>query len=104
MGSVFNTRLWTGGPQIPVLVEMGVLGWCPSGMGVLGWVVILVTMIHASVALTENRNIHLRIGSIESEPFLRSVPGEEGNAGYEGFIKDLVDVLHHSYHHVLPAP
>jgi len=91
MGSVFNTRHWTGGPQFPVLVEMGVLGWCPSGMGVLVWVVILVTLIHPGVTLTENRNIHLRIGSIESEPFLRSVPGEEGNAGYEGFIKDLVE-------------
>jgi len=41
---------------------------------------------------TENRNNHLRIGSIQSEPFLRTVDGE-GNDGYEGFIKDLVEEI-----------
>jgi len=41
---------------------------------------------------TENKNLHLRIGSIESEPFLRLVEGE-GNDGYEGFIKDLLEEI-----------
>jgi len=41
---------------------------------------------------TVERNFHLKIGSIESEPFLRTVDGE-GNAAYEGFIKDLLDEI-----------
>lgn len=52
----------------------------------------LLVLITATTGQTENRNFHLRIGSIESEPFLRNVDGE-GNAAYEGFIKDLLEEI-----------
>jgi len=54
--------------------------------------VALLTLFWSVEGQIESRNVHLKIGSIQSEPFLRTVDGE-GNDGYEGFIKDLLEEI-----------
>jgi len=59
-------------------------------MGLRELLVAVLTLL-CSVAGQSTTN-HLRIGCIQSEPFLRTVDGL-GNDGYEGFIKDLIEEI-----------